>query len=266
MNEIIVSIISISIIFLGTILGSSLVFFIRTSKFSDRVSNMILGFASGVMFAAAIFGLLLPSISQSENNEIYNNWSFVPPIVGFILGCIFLYILDKVIPHFHKSDNNEEGIRTDKLTKNTKFFLAVTIHNIPEGLAVGFAAGLAIYTKSEEAIFSCLSLAIGIALQNIPEGTAISIPYYGEGYSKWKSFFLGSLTGIVEPVFAIIGLFMAAYLTSTMPWLLSFAAGAMIYVTVDELLPEARRGNYIHYGIWAFIIGFIIMTALEIIL
>lgn len=264
MNATVISIISIALIFVGTTLGSALVFFFKNGNLSDKVSNSILGFASGVMFAAAIFGLLLPSIEESQNSEIYSSWAFVPPIVGFVAGCLFLYLLDKIIPHLHRNEEKEEGLPSSKINKNGKLFLAIAIHNIPEGLAVGFACGLALSTSSEANILACLTLAIGIAIQNIPEGSAVSIPYLADGYSKGKSFLFGTLTGLIEPIFAVIGLFLATYIQGAMPWLLAFSSGAMIYVTIDELLPEARKGDYIHYGIWAFIIGFVIMLALEI--
>lgn len=178
---------------------------------------------------------------------------------------MILYLLDKIIPHFHKNIDIEEG-RKSTLDKNIKFFLAVTIHNIPEGLAVGFACGLALNSSNEiSLIYSCLSLAIGIAIQNIPEGAAVSIPLFNDGMKKSKSFIFGTLSGIVEPLFGIIGLFLAK-LSIITPWLLSIACGAMIYVTLDELLPESRKGGFEHYGLWSFMIGFVLMMSLEILL
>lgn len=262
MNSIIVSIISLSIIFLATTLGSSFVFFIK-KEISIKVNNMILGFASGIMVSASFFGLLLPSIEQSK--VYFSNIYYLPPILGFLIGGLILYLLDKLIPHFHKNTNVEEG-KSSSLNKNIKFFLAVTIHNIPEGLAVGFACGLALTSNNDiSLIYSCLSLAIGIAIQNIPEGAAVSIPLLNDGMKKSKSFLFGTLSGIVEPIFGIIGLFLAQ-LSIVTPWLLSIACGAMIYVTLDELLPESRKGGYEHYGLWSFMIGFVLMMSLEMLL
>ncbi len=266
MNDVLILIIAILIIFLGTTLGSAFVYFIRSENLSDRMSNMILGFASGVMFAAAIFGLLLPSIEEASSDPLYENWAYVPPLVGFIVGCLFLYLLDKIVPHFHPALKESDGIKTNKLSDNVKFLLAVTIHNIPEGLAVGFAAGIVLTNPTNTTMFSLLSLAIGIAIQNIPEGLAVSFPFYTNGLSKTKSFLLGVLTGVVEPLFAVIGMFVSSYLIGAMPWFLAFASGAMIYVTIDELLPESRKGKSIHFGVWAFMIGFLVMMTLEMVL
>lgn len=262
MNANIVSIISLSIIFIATTLGSSFVFFLK-NNLSIKTNNIILGFASGIMISASIFGLLIPSIDQSK--EYFSNINWLPPILGFLIGGVILYLLDKLIPHFHKTNGVTEGKKSD-LSSNLKFFLAVTIHNIPEGLSVGFLCGMALSSNNDSAlIYSCLSLAIGIALQNIPEGAAVSIPLFNEGMSKPKSFLFGTLSGIVEPIFGIIGLFLAK-LSIITPWLLAIACGAMFYVTLDELLPESRKGGYEHYGLWSFMIGFVIMMALELLL
>lgn len=260
MNEILVTILSISLIFLGTTFGSFFVFFIK-NKLSDRVSDIIMGFAGGIMVAAAIFGLMNPSIEDAQAN--YGDLAVLPVVIGFVLGGIILFILDKAIPHFHIGSGNEEGPKTTTISKEIKFLFAVTIHNIPEGLAVGFACGLALINKDPIAISGALSLAIGVTIQNIPEGAAVSIPLLETGMSKWKSFLHGTLTGIVEPIFAVIGLFIATQLTMIMPWLLSFAAGAMIYVTIDEILPAARKGGHEHIGLWSFMIGFSMMLILE---
>ena len=261
MNAVTTSIISLGIIFAATILGSSFVFFFR-GKLGAKTNNVILGFAGGIMIAASFFGLLLPSIEKSKTT--LPDCSYLPPILGFLLGGAFLYLLDKAVPHLHLNNGCEEGPRSE-ISKNAKFFLAVTIHNIPEGLAVGFACGLALRGGSSETMYAALSLAIGIAIQNIPEGAAVSIPLYGEGASKGKSFLMGVMSGIVEPLFGVAGLFLAQLSLFT-PWLLSFAAGAMFYVTLDEILPESRKGGFEHYGLWAFLIGFVLMMALEMIL
>lgn len=262
MDSVSISILSIALIFAATTLGSAFVFFFR-KNFGPKINNVILGFAGGIMVAASFFGLLLPSIEQSK---IYAaSYAFVPPLVGFLLGGVLLYAMDKLIPHFHESSGEEEGPRNAAVSHNFKFFLAVTIHNIPEGLSVGFACGLALAANDSVLAFSALSLAIGIAIQNVPEGAAVSIPLFGEGMSKGKAFLFGTLSGLVEPIFAIAGLYLAS-LSLITPWLLSFAAGAMIYVTLDEILPSSREGGYEHYGLWAFMIGFAIMMVLELVL
>lgn len=257
------TIISIIIIFASTTLGSALVFFFK-NKLSYKVSNVILGFASGIMIAAGIFGLLIPAIEEAEVS--YASMAIIPVIFGFILGGLFLNLLDRLVPHFHMNQNKEEGIKSESMTRQIKFFLAVTIHNIPEGLAVGFACGLAIQTKEPAVCMSAFSLALGIAIQNFPEGAAISIPMLENHVSKGKAFTYGMLSGIVEPIFALIGILLVSTSIYIMPWLLAFAAGAMIFVTLDELMPSARKGGHSHYGLWAFMIGFCIMLALELLL
>lgn len=262
MNSIQVTILACVIIFLSTVLGSSLVYIVR-GKLSAKVSNVVLGVASGIMVSAGIFGLLIPAMEEAE--IIYGDLSIIPVIIGFILGGIFLNILDKVVPHFHNERNEDEGPKSN-LAKQLKFFLAVMIHNIPEGLAVGFACGLALQANSPESIASVLALAIGISIQNFPEGMAISVPMYEQTGNKNKSFLYGVLSGVVEPLFAIVGIFLASLFEPLLPWLLAFSAGAMIYVTIEELLPAARKENHEHYGLWAFMIGFVIMLSLELLL
>lgn len=257
--ELPITIISISIIFLGTLIGSMLVFFLK-KNFSNRVSAIIMGFASGVMIAAGFLGLLVPSIEEATVS--YGDFAVLPVVIGFLLGGLLLFGLDKIVPHIHINTNEEEGSKS-KISKQLKFFLAVTIHNIPEGLAVGFALGLAYSLQDKGAFLAALSLSIGLALQNIPEGAAISVPMLKEGISKPKAFLYGAFSGVVEPIFAVVGLLLASNLTMLLPWLLAFSAGAMIYVTVDELLPSMRENGHFHIGIWAFMIGFAIMMILE---
>lgn len=262
MDATIITVISISMIFLSTTLGSSFVFFFK-GKLGEKANNLILGFAGGIMVSASFFGLLLPSIEESVAS--YGSYAILPPLGGFLLGAFFLYILDKITPHFHFSSGEDEGPKAS-LSHNLRFFLAVTLHNIPEGLSVGFACAIALSGGGEAGLItSALALAIGISIQNIPEGAAVSIPLYNEGMSRGKSFFYGVASGSVEPIFALVGLALGQ-LSIIEPWLLSFAAGAMIYVTLDEILPESRKGNFAHYGIWAFVIGFALMMALEILL
>ena len=254
-----ITIVSIITIFLGTVIGSFFVFFLK-KNFSNKVSALIMGFASGVMIAAGFLGLLVPSIEEATTS--YGDLAVIPVVVGFLLGGLLLFGLDKLIPHIHITTSEEEGSKS-KISKQLKFFLAVTIHNIPEGLAVGFALGLAYTTNDNGAFFAALSLSIGLALQNIPEGAAISVPMLKEGISKPKAFLYGLFSGAVEPIFAVVGLLLASNLIMLLPWLLALSAGAMIYVTVDELLPSMRENGHYHLGIWAFMIGFAIMMILE---
>jgi ZIP family zinc transporter len=262
---VLIAIISIATIFAATTLGSAFVFFFK-KNLSQRVKSIILGFAGGIMVAASFFGLIMPAIEESQSNPVYSSWSFVPPLIGFMLGGLMLFALDRLVPHFHKLQNVEEGPEAKSLSKNLKFFLAVTIHNIPEGLSVGFACGLALALEGEAATaasMSALSLAIGIAVQNVPEGAAVSIPMFGDGMKKSKAFLFGAASGAVEPVFAVMALFLAQ-LSLVTPWLLAFAAGAMIYVTLDEILPESRENGFTHHAMWSFMAGFALMMVLEI--
>lgn len=274
------TIISLSIIFLSTGLGALGVFFLK-KKISEKSNNAIMGFASGVMIAAAFFGLLMPAIDNMNELATYANWGAgkITPIVGgFILGGLLLFGLDRIIPHIHVAGGDrrhEEGPVARKVSKSAKFFLAVTLHNIPEGLAVGFACGLVFQAVNSGASpaeitamsMSVVGLAIGIGLQNIPEGFAVAVPLVqDEGFSKKKAFGFGVLSGIVEPIFAVIALFLAQSIDWLMPWLLSFAAGAMFYAVIEDLMPDFQKSEDSHYGIWAFMIGFAIMMVLEIIL
>ena len=264
-----VSILSLSLIFLATMLGSSFVFFFKKAM-GPKVKAMVLGFAGGIMIAASFFGLLIPSVNQSKVSDIYSNIAYLPPTIGFLLGAAMLFGLDKIVPHFHKLQNVEEGPSNRRaLSQNLRFFLAVTMHNIPEGLAVGFACGLALNHRGQADIaslcFAAFSLALGIAIQNVPEGAAVSLPMYSDGMKKGHAFLFGAASGIVEPIFGIIALFLAQ-LSVVTPWLLAFAAGAMIYVTLDEILPEAREDHFDHFAMWSFVIGFTLMMVLEIVL
>ena len=266
MSATISSIIAICIIFVGTILGSLFVFFIK--KINDKVSSIILGLSGGIMMAAAFFGLILPSINESIASSIYNkgtNW--LPPLIGFLVGALLLWGLDKLTPHIHLINGLEEGPDgKKKISNEMKFFLAVTIHNIPEGLSVGFAAGLALANPGDSSYtWAVLALALGIAIQNIPEGLAVSVPLYSKGVSKSKSFLYGMFSGIVEPIAAGIGLLIASNSGVVTPWLLAFAGGAMLYVILDDLIPESRKKGYEHFALWSFIIGFAIMMILEVV-
>ena len=259
MSQTAMIILGLLVIFLATTAGSAIVWFFKRD-ISDKVNTLFLGFASGIMVAASVWSLIIPSI---EGAESWGKWNFVPALIGFLLGGLFLVLLDHVVPHFHKGTNEEEGPRSS-LKKSTKMFLAVTIHNIPEGLAVGFAFGAAAATGEYSAYISALALAIGIAIQNFPEGAIISLPLRSEGNKRGKSFALGVLSGAVEPVGAILAIALASIVTPILPYMLAFAAGAMIYVVVEELIPEASEGEHSNLGTIAFAIGFALMMMLDV--
>lgn len=254
-----ITVIGFSIIFLSTALGSSLVFFFK-KEVSEKVNALFLGLAAGIMIAASVWSLLIPSLEAASD---WGTWSFVPAVVGFVAGGLFLVLLDKIVPHFHSGTNEEEGPHTS-LGKSVKMFLAVTIHNIPEGLAVGFAFGAAHALETEAALFSALGLAVGIAIQNFPEGAAVSLPLKQATGSRAKAFAFGVGSGAVEPVSAVIGFFLAAYLTAAQTWLLAFAAGAMIFVVAEDLIPDAKLSSHPHLGTWGVMIGFAIMMTLDV--
>lgn len=254
-----VSVIGISFIFLMTTAGAAMVFFFR-HQLSDLFKRIFLGFAAGVMIAASVWSLLIPAIEEAENQ----GWiGWVPPTIGFIAGGLFLLLVDNLLPHLHIDSDRPEGLKTS-LKRTTMLVFAVTLHNIPEGLAVGLAFGLALGGSESILIASALGLAIGIGIQNFPEGAAISLPLRQEGMSTKKSFIYGMLSGAVEPVFAVIGVLLATQLTFIMPWFLAFAAGAMIYVVVEELIPEAQIGEHTNIGTIAVMSGFIIMMILDV--
>jgi ZIP family zinc transporter len=254
-----ITIIGISLIFVMTTAGSGMVFFFR-NVMSDRFKRITLGFAAGVMIAASVWSLLNPAIEEAELLGI-PGW--IPAGIGFALGGLFLLIVDNLLPHLHIGEKKPEGIKTS-LKRSTMLIFAVTLHNIPEGLAVGLAFGLALQTGTPIAIMSAFGLAIGIGLQNFPEGAAISLPLKQEGMSSGKAFIYGTLSGVVEPVFAVLGLVLATQLTSIMPWFLAFAAGAMIYVVVEELIPEAQLGEHSNIGTIAVMFGFVVMMILDV--
>ena len=244
--------------FLGTALGSALVFFMK-KELDVKLQNVLSGFAAGVMVAASVWSLLIPSMEMvSDKGKL----AFIPAAVGFCVGMIFLLILDKIIPHMH-IDNSEEGPKT-KLQKTTMMVLAVTLHNIPEGMAVGilyagWASGSAQITEA-----GALSLALGIAIQNFPEGAIISMPLHSKGLSKGKACWYGVLSGVVEPVAGLLTILLASLVMPVLPYFLSFAAGAMIYVVIEELVPEMAEGDHSNWGTIAFMIGFALMMILDV--
>lgn len=220
----------------------------------------LLGFASGIMVAAAIWSLLIPALTMSESMR---KLSFIPAVVGFGLGILFLLIMDQIIPHLHIDSDKPEGIKSS-LKNNTMLVLAVTLHNIPEGMAVGVTfAGLAIGRNGITAA-GAIALSIGIAIQNFPEGAIISLPLKSGGTSRKKAFLLGMVSGVVEPIAALITVLMTSLVVPILPYLLFFAAGAMIYVVVEELIPEASAGEHSNIGTIGFAIGFMIMMALDV--
>ncbi len=247
-------------IFLMSTLGASLVFLFR-KPIPDRINTVILGFASGIMLAGAIWSLLMPAIEQVGTSSFLN---ILPIVCGFILGGIFLVLLDffklKTVKNAKNADFEIKGHKASRL------FWAVTMHNIPEGMAVGLAFGNALNLGTEGAIISAFMLAVGIGVQNFPEGMAITLPLKVEYKSNKKAFGLGVLSGIVEPIFAVIGILLASSLPVIMPWMLSFAAGAMIFVVVEDLIPDAKMEKNFHLGTWGVIGGFVIMMILDVIL
>ena len=245
--------------FLGTTLGAAAVFLMK-KELNSKVEKVLLGFASGVMVAASVWSLLIPSIEMAGEQ---GKTAWIPATVGFLLGIVFLLILDNLIPHLHLKSEKPEG-PVSKLKKTTMMVLAVTLHNIPEGMAVGVCFAGAIAQNSGITIAGAIALAIGIAIQNLPEGAIISMPLKSEGMSKSKAFFYGTLSGIVEPIGALITLAITGTIQVVLPYLLSFAAGAMIYVVVEELIPESQNGEHSNIGTIGFAIGFVIMMILDV--
>ncbi|MCR4749948.1 MAG: ZIP family metal transporter [Lachnospiraceae bacterium] len=248
----------LTIPFLGTSLGAACVFFFKNT-ISEKMQRAFTGFASGVMVAASFFSLLLPALEQSED---MGRLGFLPASIGFAIGMMFLLVLDMVIPHMHL-DSSEEGMSSG-LKRTTKLVLAVTLHNIPEGMAVGIVCAGWMYGDAKVSFMGALSLAIGIAIQNFPEGAIVSMPLLAEGTSKGKTFLLGVLSGVVEPIGALLVIIAAGIFIPVMPYFLSFAAGAMIYVVVEELIPEMSEGEHSNIGTICFALGFVLMMALDV--
>ena len=259
MKEYLYPIIGISLIFICTTVGSLIVFFIGKKEISSKLNKIFVGFAAGVMLSASIFSLIIPALDTEVS--YMPNWLIVS--ISIILGALFLFGIDKIVPHIHESEK-EEGIKTNRLSKTSKMFLAVTIHNIPEGLSVGIAFGVCLSARDNaQLLLGALLLAVGICIQNIPEGAVVSLPIKAEMGSNKKAFLFGTLSGAVEPVAALIGLFLAFIIQGVMPYALSFAAGCMIYVVAEEMIPEMNSEGHDHYGVWSFILGFSIMLVLD---
>lgn len=252
-------VIGLAIPFLGTTLGAAMVFLMK-NKINNKIEKLLLGFASGVMIAASIWSLLIPAIEMSESQ---GKIAWVPATIGFLLGITFLLVLDSVIPHMHLKSDKPEGIKS-KLKKTTMMVFAVTLHNIPEGMAVGVTFAGALTQNAGITMAGAFALAIGIAIQNFPEGAIISMPLKAEEMSKGKSFLYGTLSGIVEPISAIITMLLTNAVSLILPYLLAFAAGAMIYVVVEELIPESQSGEHSNIGTIGVAIGFTIMMILDV--
>ena len=245
--------------FLGTTLGASCVFFMKKSL-NDGIQRMLAGFAAGVMVAASIWSLLIPSMNQSHS---MGRLSFIPAAAGFWIGILFLLALDHIIPHLHQNSKNAEGPKV-RLKRTTMMVLAVTLHNIPEGMAVGVVYAGYLTGSAEITAAGALALSLGIAIQNFPEGAIVSLPLVAEGMKKSKAFAEGILSGIVEVIGAALTILAARYIVPSLPYLLSFAAGAMLYVVVEELIPEMSQGDHSHSGPIFFALGFSLMMILDV--
>ena len=249
----------IMIPFLGTLFGSACVFFLKKSM-SDRLQRCLSGFAAGVMVAASVWSLLIPALEQADS---LGKWSFVPAAAGFWAGILFLLLLDHWIPHLHRNAEQAEGPKS-RLQKTTMLVLAVTLHNIPEGMAVGVVYAGYLTGNSTISAMGALALSLGIAIQNFPEGAIISMPLRAEGIKKSKAFFQGAASGFVEPIGALITIAAASFVVPALPFLLSFAAGAMLYVVVEELIPEMSQGQHSNVGTVFFAVGFSVMMVLDV--
>ncbi len=245
--------------FFGTLLGSAMVFFMRDT-INEKVEKALLGFAAGVMVAASVWSLLIPSLDMTAEQ---GGIGWLPATIGFMLGVIFLLVLDMVIPHLHLNSDEPEGPHT-KIKKTTMMVLAVTLHNIPEGMAVGVTLAAAIADSSGITMAAAIALSVGIAIQNFPEGAIVSMPLKSEGKSKSKAFLLGTMSGVVEPVAGFITILLTSLVVPVLPYLLSFAAGAMLYVVVEELIPESQLGKHSNIGTLGFAVGFALMMVLDV--
>ena len=254
-------IIGLIIPLLGTMLGSAFVFMMK-GEMSDKLQKTLLGFASGVMVAASVWSLLIPAMEMETTKGA---WAVVPAAVGFWLGIGFLLLIDVLTPHLHIGTDKPEGMRSH-LSRTAMLTLAVTIHNLPEGMAVGVVLAGADSGVTSISLASAVAVSLGIAIQNIPEGAIISMPMRAEGNSRWRSFVIGSLSGAIEPVGAIAVLLLASAVLPILPYLLSFAAGAMFYVVIEELIPEASSGQHSNISTIGFAIGFVMMMVLDVVM
>jgi ZIP family zinc transporter len=260
-DPVLAALIATTFTWLVTAVGASLVFFFKTMH--RGVLDGMLGFTGGVMVAASFWSLLMPSIEMSE--KYFPNMAWMPAAVGFLLGALFLFFLDKWMPHLHInfSENESEGVKT-QLHRTTLLVLAITLHNIPEGLAVGVLFGAAAHGMEGATIAGAVALAIGIGIQNFPEGFAVAMPLRRAGATRFKSFWYGQLSAIVEPIAGIIGAVAVVYMEPLLPFALAFAAGAMIFVVVEEVIPETQRDKYTDVAVLGFIGGFVVMMILDV--
>ena len=259
MNTTIKVLICIALPLLGTLLGAATVFFLKGAM-SDRLQKALLGFASGVMIAASVWSLLIPAIEMEESS---GGIAWLPAVVGFLLGIGFLLLLDTVVPHLHLNSDCPEG-KPCGLGKSFMLVLAVTLHNIPEGMAVGVVLAGMIEGSTAVTAASALALALGIAIQNFPEGAVVSAPLVSSGLSRRRAFLYGAASGVVEPIGAIATILLTAFVTPILPYILSFAAGAMIYVVVEELIPESQSGTHSNIGTVGAALGFALMMLLDV--
>ena len=260
MNPILLALLGTGFTFFATALGAGVVFFFK-KDITEEMQRIFLGFAAGVMIAASVWSLLIPAIELAEEQ---GKIGWVPAAGGFLLGGLFLLALDRMLPHLHIGSDQPEGI-SSSWNRTTLLVLAVTLHNIPEGLAVGLAFGLAAQgDTSTVTLAGAIVLAIGMGLQNFPEGAAISLPLKKEGLPNWKAFLFGAASGVVEPIAGVTGVLLAGSIIGLMPWMLAFAAGAMIYVVVEELIPEAHLGEHSHTGTAGVMLGFLVMMILDV--
>lgn len=259
MNTTIKVMICIALPLLGTLLGAATVFFLKGAM-SDRLQKALLGFAAGVMIAASVWSLLIPAIEMEESS---GGIAWLPAVVGFLLGIGFLLLLDTVIPHLHLNSDCPEG-KPCGLGKSFMLVLAVTLHNIPEGMAVGVVLAGMIEGSTAVTAASALALALGIAIQNFPEGAVVSAPLVSSGLSRRRAFLYGAASGVVEPIGAIATILLTAFVTPILPYILSFAAGAMIYVVVEELIPESQSGTHSNIGTIGAALGFALMMLLDV--
>lgn len=250
----------LAIPFIGTSLGAFTVFFMK-DKINPKTEKILLGFAAGVMIAASVWSLLIPSIDLARQR---GKISWLPALIGFALGIIFLLLIDSIVPHLHLKSTKPEGFDKGLFSKTAMMLFAVTIHNIPEGMAVGVTCAGAIGENPRITLTSALALSVGIAIQNFPEGAIISMPLKGEGMGKGKAFFYGVLSGAVEPVGAIITLLLTSHILPLLPYFLSFAAGAMMYVVIEELIPECQSGEHSNLGTIGAALGFALMMVLDV--
>ncbi len=258
MSNVVIAFLGIGFMFLMSVLGAGVVFLFK-KEISGKMNSIFLGFASGIMISSAIWSLLVPAI---EGSSSLGRLDFLPAAGGMLLGTIFLVVMDKFVPKIldRKSKNKHKG-----LSKTAKLFLAITIHNVPEGLAAGLAIGNAFVLGGGSAAYSALWLAIGLGLQNLPESSAISLPLKEKLKSNKKAFWYSVLSGAIEPIMAVIGIFISTALSGIMPWLLAFAAGCMLFVVAEELIPEAKLSSReSNIGSWALIVGFVVMMILDI--